>query len=181
MTRWMAAATLLLTTACGGGSAPPEDGPAPGQPMGSSITVVGSRVGGTAPNVTALIGARERLALTSAQINTLDSIRGAWAEVDMRLRAQMREGGDATGPAVMRMAENNSAAHDAIEQVLTPEQRRTLCGMPGSRPVPQAVSGPPAGRRGDMARRRARGLPGDSVPAMQVGGGWPFCARPIPG
>lgn len=180
MTRWMATATLLLA-ACGGGSAPPQDGPEPVGPTAGSITVVTPRVGGSAPNVTSLIGARERLGLTSPQINALDSIRVAWAEVDMRMRAQMREGGDGTGPAVMRMAENNAAAHSAIEQVLTPEQRRTLCSMPGSRPVPQAAAGPPPGRRGDMARRRARGMRGDSVPAMQVGGGWPFCARPIPG
>jgi hypothetical protein len=175
----MMAATLLLA-ACGGGSTPPEDGPAPNV-GGGSVTVVTPRVGGSAPNVTSLIGAREALALTSVQINTLDSIRGAWAEVDMRLRAEMREGNGAAGPAVMRMAENNAAAHDAIEQVLTPEQRRTVCGMPGARPVPQPVAGPPAGRRGDMARRRARGLPGDSIPAMQMGGGWPWCGRPIPG
>lgn len=177
-TRCMVAATLLLA-ACGGGSAPPDDGPEPVSDPRSTVTVVTSRVGGSAPNVTALIGARESLALTSAQINALDSIRVAWAEVDMRLRAQMRDG--AAGPAVVQMAENNSAAHDAIEQVLTPEQRRTVCRMPGARPVPQAAEGPPAGRRGDMARRRARGLPGDSIPAMQVGGGWPWCARPIPG
>lgn len=173
-TRWMAAAALLLAAACGGGSAPPEDGPAPAAQARPAVggPVTNTRVGGGAPNVTALLGAREQLGLTSAQVTALDSIRGAWAEVDMGLRAQMRDG-DA-GPAIVRMAENNAAAHEAIEAVLTPEQRRTVCAMPGSR-VAGAPAGPPPGRRGDFMRRRARGLPGDSIPAMHLAGGWPWC------
>ena len=171
-------AAMLLLAACGGGSAPPDDGPAPTMGPVSTVTVVTPRVGGGAPNVTALIGQREALSLTSPQINALDSIRGAWAEVDMRLRAQMREG--AAGPAVMQMAENNAAAHTAIEQVLTPEQRRLTCRMPAARPgAPPA--GPPPGRRGQSMRRRARGLPGESSPARHLAGGWPWCSSPTAG
>jgi hypothetical protein len=185
MIRMMAVAALALAAACGG-SAPPEDGPAPdGQDAGGPMPF--RPMGGGGPNVFALIGAREQLALTGAQVIALDSIGRGWAVLNDSLQRQIREepGGrrpdmDRLRPVLLRMAENNEVANSAVAAVLSEEQRRGACALPAAQSPARGGQRPPASRvPGSRGRMRQRG-PGDTVPAMMTRRGWPWCAATAP-
>lgn len=190
--RMMAMAALTLAAACGGGTAPPRDGPAPrgpGEGPGGVAGPMPAGVGGGGPNVFALIGARERLSLTGAQVTDLDSIGRSWSVVNDSVQRELRRRGERTPvetvhPLLLRMAENNDAANRAVEALLNEEQRRVACTLPNAQPEARRppVSRPPVNRPSDR-RAGARRQPGDSVPGMRMRRGWPWCApaAPAPG
>ncbi|HEU0052998.1 MAG TPA: Spy/CpxP family protein refolding chaperone [Longimicrobium sp.] len=127
-----ASAALLALAACGGT-----------QPEPQPRTMAAYR-GAQMPSVYALLGRRDELKLTSAQVTALDSIAQALSDSNRVLTGQMRgvtnsRGGgpmrrprstaqeDSVLPLLERVGENNRRAMDAIGQVLTPAQRDTLC------------------------------------------------------
>jgi hypothetical protein len=149
-TRITLAAALLLA-ACGGQQ--PQPGP---QPAGSGRTAFGrdsveremfaAYRSAQMPSVYALIGARERLKLTSPQVTALDSIAEAVREQNRPLTDSLRRfsrsgnGGPIRLPGndaqrrdfttILRaMGENNRRAIAAIQSQLTAEQRTGVCTM----------------------------------------------------
>jgi hypothetical protein len=189
--RMMAVAALALAAACGG-TTPPEDGPAPGGRGGPGGTggPMMSGMGGGGPNVFALIGAREQLSLSGAQVTELDSIGRAWSVLNDSLQRQLRgRRGDRTPmeevrPLLLRMAANNESANRAVETLLSDEQRRMACALPAAqgearrRPPPGAPM--PGGRPGGARRPRSQRMPGDTMPGMRMSRGWPWCAPTVP-
>ena len=189
--RMMAVAALALSAACGGSSgAAPEDGPAPqrvGGPLPQGLT------GGGGPNVFVLLGAREQLALTSAQVTDLDSIGRGWSVrndslarqlQDMRGRATIEE----MHPFLERMAMNNQVANGYVEAVLNADQRRIACtltaGQQGDRRRP-SVGGrmtDRGGRIGGGGQGRMRPGRGgaDTIPGRFTRSGWPWCTSAAP-
>jgi hypothetical protein len=185
--RFLAVPALLALVAlvgCGAGQA--TSGPA------SSPEAAAELRGLDTPPVYSLLGYRETLELTSEQITRIDSI-GSWIDSANRglrpgpAEAQRRQGsggffgGQGRGPAATPEAQaamdslraNNRAAVQALEQVLTEEQRARVCEL--NRPDRQ----PPAGRRGAASAPDRRGQGGMTVP---MGGRyvWPWCAPPSP-
>jgi hypothetical protein len=194
----MAVAALVLAAACGG-SAPPADGPAPQGPAGrggpGAPGAPGMMVsmGGGPPSVFALIGAREQLSLTGAQVTTLDSINRVWSvrndtlqrrlsEIDGRRNAQTME---RARPLLLRMAENNQWAGTAVQNLLSEEQRRIACTLPQVRVGERgtaARAGGPGGRRqpgGRGGMRPAGGAAADSLQGVRARRGWPWCAATV--
>lgn len=184
---------LAALAACGGQPAP-QDGPAPaGGPSDVALTM--DAVGGAPPSIFGLIGARERLSLTSAQVNALDSISVAWSAADQSLRRELREtwggdrprGGDAmqrARPTLERIAQNNQAAAQAVEGVLNEDQRRIACELQAEQrdergpPAPRVSSDAPRGPGGGAPRARPR--QGDVMMMSRGPRGWPWCAARPP-
>jgi hypothetical protein len=203
-------AAVLLAAACGGQQ--PRTGP---QPAGSGRETSGrdslqrelfsAYRGAQMPSVYALIGARERLRLTSAQVTALDSIAEAVREQNRPLTDSLRRftrspnGGPIRMPTndaqrrdfityLRMMSANNRRGIDAIQALLTPEQRTGVCGMlqeergmygyggEGRRGGGFGGRGGEGGRGGGMY---GRGMPdemrGDSIGERTGFGGWPWC------
>jgi hypothetical protein len=186
--RMIAAAGLVLAAACGGGSGgAPSEGPGPrSQDAGMADPMAGMSVtGGGQPSVFALLGERERLALTGTQVTALDSINRAWAVVNDTLQRQLRTAwGDRRGrrssrsfeqarPVLLRIAENNDVANRAVEAVLNQDQRRTACAI-------QTETREERGRDGRTLppgmRRRPGMAPFDTIPGARALRGWPWCS-----
>ncbi|HSU15868.1 hypothetical protein [Longimicrobium sp.] len=199
----------LALAACGGPQ--PQDGP---QPAGSGRVPTArdslQRELFTAyraaqmPSVYALIGARERLKLTSPQVTALDSIADAVREQNRPLTDSLRRfsrsgnGGPIRLPGndaqrrdfivyLRQIGDNNRRGLDAIQARLTPEQRTAVCAMAAEE---RGFGG--MDRRGDYGGRgggRGRGgggmygggrgmrgdVLGDSIGTRQGLGGWPWC------
>lgn len=133
------------------------------------------------PPVFALIGARERLQLTSEQISALDSI-GRWNSSanegvirDSRVR-EMRPG-DPTIDSVARIVrENNLQAGLGVQTLLSDEQRRQVCEL----------FRPERGRDGRAASRGAQSRPRTGAQGRGRSGTmqerplsvWPWCSDP---
>lgn len=187
MMRMMAVAALALSAACGGTGTAPEQGPAPRQDGGM---LSAGATGGGGPNVFALLGARQQLALTGAQVTELDSIGRMWAVRNDSLQRQVGRPGERTDIALIRpvleqMAANNEQSNAAIETVLNAEQRRIACTLPVvQRPERRGQAdggrmgggGRPGGPGGGVRPGRGR----DSVPGMRMRRGWPWCAATAP-
>jgi hypothetical protein len=165
------AAAALALAACGGQQQPQ---PAPG-PAGSA-RVMTSRDSAARemfvayraaqmPSVYAVIGARDQLHLTSAQVTALDSIADAVREQNRPFADSLRRfvrpgyGGPIALPTneaqqrdftlyLRRMGENTRRGEAAIEALLTPEQRTAVCAI--SRESA-------AGRYGGYGRGEGRG------------------------
>jgi hypothetical protein len=200
----------LLLAACGGRQSPePQPG---GNPLGMTARDSSQRRlfdayrGAQMPSVYALIGARERLKLTSAQVTALDSIAEAARERNRPLTDSLRSlsnsgnGGPIRQPRgefqtaryvplLTRIGENNRGAVDAIQALLTPEQRSQVCTLMREQRDDRYAG---RGRRGgygggrDGGRGARGGMPGtppmdgDSLrgPGGRFGGGaggWPWC------
>lgn len=168
---------LLALAACG---APPEpeSGPAPAGPV---VLDVG---GGGTPSIRGLIGERQRLRLTGAQVTTLDSIAMRLASANDSLRNSIGEAGERprpgsaewqrTVPVLETMARNNRAASQLVQGVLTEEQRRIACEMQAEDADAEPMRRTPPG----AARIGGRGRPAEVVePRVR---GWPWCAVPVP-
>lgn len=188
--RMIAVAALALSAACGGSGAAPEDNPAPrraGGPLPAGL------VGGGGPNVFVLLGAREQLALTSAQVTELDTIGRGWSVrndslarqlQDMRGRATIEE----MHPLLERMAMNNQVSNGYVETVLNADQRRIACtltaGQQGDRRRPTVggrMTDRGGGRPGGSGGRMRPGRGGaDTVPGLRTGSGWPWCTSAAP-
>jgi hypothetical protein len=171
---------LLALAACG--SPPePEDGPSP-EIEGPLVVDVS---GGGTPSIRGLIGERQRLGLTGAQVTTLDSLAIRLASANDSLRASLRaedgprrgsEAWEHTRAALETIARNHRNAGLLVQSVLTDDQRRIACEMeaedrarnpePPRRMQPGAVR---VGGRGGMQR--------DTIMDMAPRG-WPWCPPP---
>jgi hypothetical protein len=180
----MAVAALALAAACGGQGGAPADAPAP-QASAAALTEIR---GGGGPNVFVLLGARQQLSLTSAQVTALDSIGRLWSVRNDSLQRQLRAPRERTEipvvrPVLEQMAENNEAANRMVEGVLNGEQRRIACTLPvaeADRRRPTYVTAPapgttrPGGRNG-LGQRARR----DTVPTTLLRRGWPWCGAGV--
>ncbi|HEU4560989.1 MAG TPA: hypothetical protein VFS20_24265 [Longimicrobium sp.] len=154
------------------------------------------------PSVFALIGARERLKLTSPQVSALDSIAEIARTQNRVLTDSLRSltnsgsGGPIRQPRgefqtrrfipiLHHMGDNNRRALGAVQAVLTPEQRTAVCTMVAEQREERGERrrGVLGGLGGDGGRRRGmRGedfpVYGDSVAGRprRGAGGWPWCA-----
>jgi hypothetical protein len=181
-TRITAVAALALAAACssGGGSEAAQSSPAPRAAAPQGVPVIG----GSLPSVFALIGARQQLSLTSAQVTELDSINRVWMVRNDTLQRALGafdgrrgtpENVERMHPILIAIAENNQWAGGAVQGALNEEQRRIACTLPGGQGDP-----PPA-----QPPRRARRIPEpygsrerETVPTLQVRRGWPWCSAP---
>ncbi|HET7229772.1 MAG TPA: Spy/CpxP family protein refolding chaperone [Longimicrobium sp.] len=198
-------AVALLLAACGGGQAPaPRAGGNP-RPLtardSAERRLMEAYRGAQMPSVYALIGARERLKLTSAQVTALDSIAEAAREMNRPIADSLRSltnsgnGGPIrqprgefqtarSVPLLQRIGQNNRRAMEAIQAQLTPEQRTAVCTLAreqrddryGDRRRRGGIGGG-GGGRGDGGRGGMRGgmpgMYGDSIrgPGGRFGGG----------
>jgi hypothetical protein len=147
--------------------------------------------GTQAPSIYGLIGARERLGLTSPQVTTLDSIAESLRTRNTRLSDSLRtvrrvgaggpiplprDSAERAGfvPVLREMARNSQASVAAVQALLTEDQRRIACEIqresPGGRGGMRG--GPPGGMRRGMGGME---MEGDST--MRVARGWPWCPR----
>lgn len=117
------------------------------------------------PPVLALLSERERLALTPSQVVALEAVAREWDAANTKVVRRLRQAKvkplafRAEAPAV---ADNNLRAARAVEQLLSAEQRRTVCEL-NRAPAAKTVSRDAAPRRTE--RRRT----------------WPWCtAAPLP-
>lgn len=135
---------LLALGAC---SSAPASAPAPANgPAGSRTGMGGGFEGpGQTPVVFGLLGQRERLNLSSAQVTALDSIGEDLRVRNSSLMTHLRELRDSVGggdrmndrertayaersrPTLEQLRTNNQAAMSAIQAVLTPAQQQTAC------------------------------------------------------
>jgi hypothetical protein len=158
--------------------------------------------GAQMPSVYALIGARERLKLTSPQVTALDSIAEAVREQNRPLTDSLRRfsrsgnGGPIRLPGndaqrrdfttILRaMGENNRRAIAAIQAQLTAEQRTGVCTVLqeergqrfGGTDRRGGFGG--GGRGGGGRYGGGRGMPpemmDDSLGTRTGFGGWPWC------
>lgn len=190
MKRMMLMIGLAALAACGG-QPDPENGPAPASapgPEGMEGTLVLDMSGAGTPSVYGLLGERQRLRLTSAQVTTLDSIGVVLAAANDSLRRTVREAwnGDRprpgreqwarTQPALVQIARNNRAASTLVHNTLTEEQRGIACEIQAEVRArrPEPVRRAPPGRRRIGGRRVAA----DSAALRRPPDGWHWCAAP---
>lgn len=190
MKRMMLMIGLAALAACGG-QPNPQGGPAPASapgPGGRDESLVLDVSGGSTPSIYGLLGERQRLRLTSAQVTTLDSIGVVLAAANDSLRRSVREAwnGDRprpgreqwqrTQPALVQIARNNRAASMLVHNTLTEEQRGIACDIQAEvrarRPEPVRRA-PPGSRR--IGGRRA---PADSATLRRAPDGWHWCPPP---
>jgi hypothetical protein len=183
------AAAALAAAACAGTAPRPEP-----------RTLAAYRDAQTPP-VYALLGEREELALSSGQVNTIDSIAEALRERNRPLADQLRgmTGSGAGGPVrrprsaeeearflpvLEEIGRNNREAMDAVGRALSDEQRGKVCQMRPERAREHPPFATPAGRDmpGRVRHARPRGMPMDSATAdvLRRGGRWSWCPPPAP-
>ncbi|HYH81686.1 MAG TPA: Spy/CpxP family protein refolding chaperone [Longimicrobium sp.] len=207
----IALAAVLFLAACSSRSAMPDPGGNPRAFVPRDSTqreLFAAYRAAQMPSVYALIGARERLKLTSRQVTALDSIAEAAREQNRPMTDSLRtltnsgSGGPIRAPrgefqterfipALRRMGENNRRALEAIQALLTPEQRTGVCELAREqREQRYAVRGRGGlgGRRDGRGRGRGGmrdgmlGIGGDDVREAGGGvGGWPWCPAPARG
>jgi hypothetical protein len=177
---------VMALAACGA-QPDPEDGPRPAGAGGLEGPLVLDVSGGATPSVYGLIGERQRLALTGAQVTTLDSIAVVLAAANDSLRRSVREAWDGdrprpgterwerTRPALTQIAQNNRAAAVLVQSTLTEEQRRLACEIQAEqrarRPAGPVRAAPRGSRR---IGGRQRDEMADSV-VLRRADGWPWC------
>jgi hypothetical protein len=205
-------AAAMVLAACG--ARQPQNGPGPvgsGRDAGPRDSLqrelFAAYRGAQMPSVYALIGARERLKLTSTQVTALDSIAEAVREQNRPFADSLGRftrtgsGGPIRVPSndaprrdfiviLQRMGENNRRGVAAIQALLDADQRAGACtlaaeerqgrfGRTGGRGDMGGGGGRGGGGRGGM---RGRGMPemmGDSIGGRGMGfGGWPWCGAP---
>ena len=174
MKRLLPALGILALAACYSSAAPPAAA-GPQQPWVPT------------PPVYALIGERQELNLTSAQVTTLDSIGVALAAQNSPALRQIQEM-QPTGsfrrtsaadverarPLIDSIRENNRRAQDAVRVLLTEQQRTDVCRIY----APDRAER----RRRQAAQRDARQQPrgrfeADTVVAALFSGPWSFCRQ----
>lgn len=182
----MLIAGLMALAACGA-QPDPEDVPGPdGGPVGPRVMDVG---GANTPSIYGLIGERQRLGLTGAQVTTLDSIAIVLSAANDSLRRAVREewrdvqprpGSERwnrTQPALAQIGQNNRAAGTLVQNLLNEDQRRIACEIQEEQrarnPQPTRLA-PPGSRR---IGGRSRQPDADSV-VLRRASGWPWCPPP---
>jgi len=137
------------------------------------------------PPVYSLLGFREKLQLTSAQIVSLDSIATGIHDKNGPLIDQLREKAVPTrnqiglvipeemAPTLESVRTNNREAAKAVGQVLTPAQQTSICEILEEQRQERE------GRRGNrnaQSRRTSRlGTEADSILAGARRSVWPWC------
>lgn len=169
---------LLALAACGAQPEAPAEGPVPDGERPVVIDMTGAGM----PGIRGLIGERQRLGLTGAQVTTLDSLAVLLAAANDSLRRSMGEGTqrgqrsrpgtpqwERNLPALQTIAQNNRNASLLVQQVLTEDQHRIACEIDAEnearRPRPRPIPRQPA----RLGGRRVR----DSIPEPRRG--WPWC------
>jgi hypothetical protein len=190
--RTMLMVGLAALAACGA-QPDPESGPAPASELerteGLEWPLVMDMSGAGTPSVYGLIGERQRLGLTSAQVTTLDSIGVVLAAANDSLRRSVRDAWDGdrprrgyerwerTRPALVQIARNNRAASVLVQNTLSEAQRGIACEIQAEvrarRPEPVRPQLPGSRRIG--GRRRP---PADSAALRRPVEGWPWCPPP---
>jgi len=150
--------------------------------------------GTQAPSIYGLIGARERLGLTSLQVTTLDSIAESLRTRNTRLSDSLRtirrvgpggpiplprDSAERAGfvPVLREMARNNQASVAAVQALLTEDQRRIACEIQRESPGGRGGMGMRGGLPGGM-RRGMGGMEMEGDSTMRVARGWPWCPPP---
>jgi hypothetical protein len=183
------AAVILTLSACASG----------GVGRGPDPEMMAAYRGTQAPSIYGLIGARERLGLTSIQVTTLDSIAESLRARNTRLSDSLRairdvgpggpiplprDSAEHAGfvPVLREMARNNQASVAAVQALLTEDQRRIACelqrenpGMRGRDGMRGRGSGGPP--RGGM-RRGMDGMEMEGDTLRGMGRAWPWCPPP---
>lgn len=168
--RKIAIVTVLGVAACGSGA---------GAYSAGSVSPLSLQP----PPIYSLFGYREALELTSAQVESLDSIARAVKErndpvVDsLRAIAESRSGrsrgiipvDDVTRPMLERVGAHNREAADEVQEVLTDAQEREVCELVDRR-VRERDRDDGDRRRQEVARR-------DSVLFRPLLGAWPWCGN----
>jgi hypothetical protein len=154
------------------------------------------------PSIYGLLGAREELKLTSAQVTALDSIAEELRTANRRLADQMRDVTDARpgGPIVeprdsaerarfipllREVAENNQRAVAAVRTELTEEQRTAACRIADDR-AGRGLDAEFSGRSGHprhAPQRRGLVVDPEAMPDSVmpgVGRVWPWCRPAAP-
>jgi hypothetical protein len=175
MKRLLTATGILALAACSSSSAPPPAVTTPQQPWVPT------------PPVYALIGERQDLNLTSAQVTTLDSIGVALAASNQpaltQIQAMQPSGGfrrtsaadvERARPLIDSIRENNRRAQERVQALLTEQQRAEVCKMYAPDRAEQ--------RRRESAQREARQQPrgrfeADTMIASLFTGPWSWCGR----
>jgi hypothetical protein len=191
--RIILSAAVLLLAACGGPQ--PQEGPQPagsgrGMPRDSlQRELFAAYRGAQMPSVYGLIGARERLKLTSPQVTALDSIAEAVREQNRPFADSLGRftrsgnGGPIRLPTndaqrrdfiviLQRMGVNTRRGVEGVQAVLNAEQRAAACAL-----AAEERSERRGGMGGSRGGRRSRGMPGmmgDSIGGRGMGG-WPWC------
>ena len=184
----MAAAVLFLAACSSNSGSAPAGSPGPSgtrsrTPGDTSEITMENRGPGRAPPTFGLLGQRERLGLTSAQVTSIDSIGEALRVKNEALLRHLRALQDSLGgrdrmsarservllergaPQFAAMRANNLEATRAVYDVLTPAQRVTSCTLM------REVRGGEGGSLGQQRQRQGmngRGtmrqpMPGDSI------------------
>ncbi len=176
MKRLLSALGTLALAACSSSAPPPAATAAPQQPWVPT------------PPVYALIGERQELSLTSAQVTALDSIGVALAASNQpaltQIQAMQPSGGfrrtsaadvERARPLIDSIRENNRRAQEGVRVLLTEQQRADVCKMYAPDRAEQ--------RRRESAQRQARQEPrgrfaADTVMmASMFSGPWNWCGR----
>jgi hypothetical protein len=173
MKRLLTATGILALAACYSSAPPPVT--TPQQPWVPT------------PPVYALIGERQDLNLTSAQVTTLDSIGVALAASNQPALTQIQSmqptGGfrrtsaadvERARPLIDSIRENNRRAQQRVQALLTEQQRTDVCKMYAPDRAEQ--------RRRESAQREARQQPrgrfeADTMMATLFSGPWSWCGR----
>lgn len=189
---------LLLLAACGAPRTP--NGPGPEQAGRDSLQreMFLAWRAAQMPSVYALIGARERLKLSSAQVTSLDSIAEAVREQNRPFADSLRRFTRSPNGGPMRIPTNDAQRRDftailqtmgantrtavaGVQALLDAEQRTAVCAMAveergarrGRMDGRGDRGGDGIGGRGLMGGRRMSGLMGEGM--GDRAGGWPWC------
>ena len=158
--RWIGF-SLLFLAACGGGGRAVMEAPAGPPPI-------------RAPSMFALLGERERLQLTSQQIEALDSI-GRWlARETQDLREDFDPQARPDSAVLAARSESMTALHvraiQGVRELLTEEQRERVCDLQEER-ASEAREGRERQARPTVLRRGATG-------SFSGVGRWTWCPEP---
>lgn len=191
-------ALLLLLAACGP-PAPNGPGPLAEQAGRDSLgrEMFAAWRAAQMPSVYALIGARERLKLTSAQVTALDSIAEAVREQNRPFADSLRRftrspnGGPMRVPTndaqrrdftaiLQQMGANTRTALAGIQALLDADQRAAACAL-AAEERDERRGGRMGGRgrvggmdgSGEIGGRRMRGMMSDDLGGRA--GAWPWC------
>ena len=175
-TRKRAYAVLcLLLVGCG-----PTGGPGPDSGPAAAVTPLTLEP----PPIYALLGYRAELELESEQVTRLDSLANWVREENARLVDSLRSAGsqaaqnrramvvdESTEGLLEQVRANNRRAGEAVGEVLTEEQRATVCRL-----YERGRRGE-AARREERARERDRREPEADSTAVPLRGSrlWPWC------
>lgn len=183
---------VVALAACGANQ-DPQDAPRPSPGPGGRIEgpLVMDMGGANAPSIRGLIGERQRLGLTGAQVTTLDSISIVLNAANDSLRRSVRDAWDGdrprpgterwerTQPALQQIGLNNRAAALLVQNTLTEDQRRIACEIQAELRARARAEEPvrlaPPGRRRLGGRRAAEA---DSATLRRRPDGWPWCPAP---